>query len=202
MCCVHKLREGDIKHNFSFLSRPLSSFFSPLVSCLSVSLSSPLFHVRLLLSQFLSGPFAVRSQQTAVSRGDEGSARGGWYLKHAHTHTYKHTSAVISIQKSSNYVWSGNEVGRHTDAGRTPCVHLSSFAVSLSLTLSRSLCPSLYRNSGTEAPPPSPWLQPMINCKGTRLPPSPTLSPLPIFLVPVFLIITPRFKHTVSRCQN
>lgn len=155
---------------FCFFTAPLRPLSLPLVFSASV------------------WSFAAGSQQAAVSWQDGGQC-AGWLIRrshthahtlHTHTHKHQHTSALISIQR----FWSWDEVGRHADAGITSCVHLSCFAVCLPLTLSCCLCLSLYRNSGTEAPPlprgSNQWSP--ARARGC-LPHQPSLSPHTIFFL-------------------
>lgn len=160
MRCIHKLRKGDIKEKFLLLILSSSVL---LLFPVSSSFSSPFLLLLYPLFTILPRPlalvsvsvcsFAVGSQQTAESWQDEGSA-WRWLMFKTRTHTYKHTSAVISIQKQQQlcleWKW-GRQAYR---CWENPCVHLSSFAVSLSLFLTPSA--SLSTETATQRPLPFP----------------------------------------------
>lgn len=126
---------------------------------------------------------AAGSQQNTVRWKDEGNVRDGWCQKCALTQTQYKNPANISVLRSSNFVWRQNQLGRHTDAWRTLCVHLSSFAVSFSL-LSCCFCLSLQKQRHWDSSP-SLWLQPMTVCRDTRLPSPTTLLHSSSLFVPL-----------------
>lgn len=115
---------------FSFLFLLLFPCFLPLLQLLFTTLPRPLALVSVSVWSF-----AVRSQQTAVSWEDEGSARGDWYLKHT-PHIQTHLRCFYPEEQQLCLEW---KWGRQAyQCWENPCVHLSSFAVSLSLLLAPS----------------------------------------------------------------
>lgn len=140
------------------LFSPLPSCFSlpflllfPLVSCLSSPLQRPLARVSASVWSF-----AVRSQQTAVSGEDEGSAQGDRYLKHVSTHTQ--TNTHIQSHLSCYFYTEEQQLCLDWKWGRQAYRCWEKHPVFiypplLSRCLSHSLCSSLYRNSGIETPP-------------------------------------------------
>lgn len=159
MCCIHNLHERlsiIFIQSINLLVFPLPPRF--LSSSSDFLLPFP--PLCLLLPQFLSSPsqkdhsrmpWAVRLKKVCEVTG----------IQNARTPT--------SAGKGITFVCSGNQAGRQAyRCWENPqCSFILLCCLFLTLL---ALSASLYRNSGTEAPPPSQWFQPMINCKDTRLP--------------------------------
>lgn len=120
-----------------------SSAFLLLFHPLFTTLPSPLALVSVSVWSF-----AVRSQQRAVSWEDEGSVRDDWCLKHTHTNTHQ---PVFLFRRAGTM--SGVEIRKAgmPMLGEPLCSFILLCCLFLTLLLAASA--SLYRNSGTVAPP-------------------------------------------------
>lgn len=158
MCCIHNLHERlsiIFIQSINLLVFPLPPVSYPpaLISCCRFRLSA---------CSCLSFCLVLRRKITAECLelwGWRRCARWPVFKMHARPPQLGRASplSVVEIRQA----------GRQAGWENPQCSFILLCCLFLTLL---ALSASLYRNSGTEAPPPSQWFQPMINCKDTRLP--------------------------------